>query len=660
MKGGITSGIVYPAAAIALAERYRFRSIGGTSAGAIAAALVAAAEYARESGGFERLRGISDQFSQEGFLPGLFEPSDETRPLMETLTRASELWREEKKRSAGQPPEATRARLQRLAATSATLLKQTHGSAYATGVRAGHGLVVRGGRWVAAIAAGIAFVSQLLLSAVSGGFARGPSILLPIVLWTVVCAVLAGGIFYAWADGYGKMFFGLGHALAGLFDLLIRKVPENAYGMTKGHRREETSGHPLALTDWLNAAINELAGRGPDAPPLTFGELASKRLAAQDVGITVNMVSTDLSHGQPYKLPFGTRRWIFKREEMETFFPASVVDHLYDRRHQPAHVDLPEGYFFLPDASDLPLVLAARMSLSFPILISAVPLYTIAVSALERERTEPKQILAEDLQTNWFSDGGISSNFPIHFFDRWFPNRPTFGINLTSWPEDAFVPHQDRLRKTHFSQAPGDAGVSERVGKAEAIAAEPQTGAIVLPTADRPYPPEWQKIDTLAGFLGGIWNTAQNYRDNTQSRLPSYRERIVQVRLRAGEGGLNLSMTAGRINALKERGALAGETLRDDFFFPHHQWVRLLVLLSLLEGQARHAHADRIDLAAIIEEQQTATELKFPYARDPLWCTEALTRLTVLQELIDRWQTEPFFEQGSPRPAPVLRVTPDL
>ena len=58
MKGGITSGVVYPPAVLALAERYRFRSIGGTSAGAIAAALPAAAEYDRNGGGFRRLAAI--------------------------------------------------------------------------------------------------------------------------------------------------------------------------------------------------------------------------------------------------------------------------------------------------------------------------------------------------------------------------------------------------------------------------------------------------------------------------------------------------------------------------------------------------------------------------------------------------------------------------
>ncbi len=56
MKGGITSGVVYPLAVVELARKYRFRCIGGTSAGAIAAVVTAAAEYGRDSGGFQQGR----------------------------------------------------------------------------------------------------------------------------------------------------------------------------------------------------------------------------------------------------------------------------------------------------------------------------------------------------------------------------------------------------------------------------------------------------------------------------------------------------------------------------------------------------------------------------------------------------------------------------
>ena len=48
MKGGLTSGIVYPSAIVELAKKYQFKSIAGSSAGAIAAAATAAAEFRRQ------------------------------------------------------------------------------------------------------------------------------------------------------------------------------------------------------------------------------------------------------------------------------------------------------------------------------------------------------------------------------------------------------------------------------------------------------------------------------------------------------------------------------------------------------------------------------------------------------------------------------------
>jgi Patatin-like phospholipase len=48
MKGGITSGVVYPAAVSELKDSFRFCSIGGASAGAIAAAVTAAAQFGRD------------------------------------------------------------------------------------------------------------------------------------------------------------------------------------------------------------------------------------------------------------------------------------------------------------------------------------------------------------------------------------------------------------------------------------------------------------------------------------------------------------------------------------------------------------------------------------------------------------------------------------
>jgi hypothetical protein len=49
MEGGTTSGVVYPLAVCELATNFRFRNVGGASAGAIAAALTASAELGRSS-----------------------------------------------------------------------------------------------------------------------------------------------------------------------------------------------------------------------------------------------------------------------------------------------------------------------------------------------------------------------------------------------------------------------------------------------------------------------------------------------------------------------------------------------------------------------------------------------------------------------------------
>jgi predicted acylesterase/phospholipase RssA len=86
-------------------------------------------------------------------------------------------------------------------------------------------------------------------------------------------------------------------------------------------------------------------------------------------------------------------------------------------------------------ADDFPVVVAMRMSLAIPFYFSAIPLYTIKPTAFEKvART---RLAEDDLQINLFSDGGITSNFPIHSFDRWLPTRPTFGITLAPMPAES-------------------------------------------------------------------------------------------------------------------------------------------------------------------------------------------------------------------------------
>ena len=83
MKGGITSGVVYPLAVVELATRYQFKNIGGASAGAIAAGFAAAAEYGRRMGGFLRSARLPQEVSRS--LLSLFQPTPRLRPVFGVL-----------------------------------------------------------------------------------------------------------------------------------------------------------------------------------------------------------------------------------------------------------------------------------------------------------------------------------------------------------------------------------------------------------------------------------------------------------------------------------------------------------------------------------------------------------------------------------------------
>jgi len=610
LKGGITSGIAYPPALLRLATRYRFRSIGGTSAGAIAAAGAAAAEYGREAGGFERLGALSAALGAGTALRDLFQPTPATRPLLDVALALAPA-------ADGPPRPPTVLRLP-------VVLLRHDARAFLPGALGGGAL-------------GVALA--LLAAALLGGTVRGTGLLVPLAL-----ALL------------GACLGGVGLALAHLWRIATRTLPEEtAYGLCPGHDPASRPGHPAALTDWLHTGLNDLAGLPPDGPPLTFADLATR-------GIALRMVASNLSHGRPYDLPLRQNTFLFNADEWRRFFPEAVVAHLVRHAYRSGRVSLRglPGYHFLPAGDLLPVVVATRLSLSFPLLLSALPLYTIATEAFRRADGRVVALAVGDLHRNWFSDGGIASNFPIHFFDAWLPTRPTFGIKLTAFPADAAAATGDM--RTRTDTTPGGAELPE-----EAIDARPApaSGAVVLPRANEALPPEWVPIDGLAGFAGAILATAQNYRDNTQAALPSYRDRVVQVRLRP---------PATRA-AIATKGRAAGETLLREFDFDHHRWVRCQVLLQQLEANlhAMRATFDREDYAALFAAPPAAARA-FPYPRTGPWRTEALRHIAALRALDEAlatedaawrlahpdWDGEDFFAHDTPRPVPVLRVVPDL
>jgi hypothetical protein len=121
---------------------------------------------------------------------------------------------------------------------------------------------------------------------------------------------------------------------------------------------------------------------------------------------------------------------------------------------------------------------------------------------------------------------------------------------------------------------------------------------------------EWRAIGSLPAFFWSIFGTAQNYRDTAQARLPGYNERVVRVRLKPDEGGLNLRMPRQTIAAIMHKGQLAGRALlpqapeaaarrrRGGFIFDDHRWVRLVTLLSEIDQQLRDMRSAYDDVQA--------------------------------------------------------------
>jgi hypothetical protein len=657
MKGGITSGVVYPPAVLKLQETFRFRSIGGTSAGAIAAAVTAAAELDREGDGFRRLDQLRAQLAQPGFLMKLFKPTAATAPAFGVL---GDLFL--------RPPAA--------AADTAAPRPKGWRAAIAFAWRAGQSLAAhfepatsRGRVWGAVI--GIVPAALILLGLGLAGALQDlparPGIAGALALLAVVglAAVgLAGGAVSA-AVAFIRVF--------------TDHLPRRGYfGLCLGY---DGGSDPSILTSWLSAQINRLAGRGPDDDPVTFADLAGKRGAGgEPLGISLRMVTTNLSHGQPYVFPLEDDVFLFREDEMSLFFPAPVVAYLKTaggRRGLP----LPPGYAFLPKGNKLPIIFATRLSLSFPILLGAVRLYTIKADAFRELHRCRKAGVAfafdaeQHLQENWLSDGGISSNFPIHFFDSWLPSRPTFGINLSDVPEGGKTA-DDMITTEHFSAPPAEAAAAAEPGRPALDADGDGDGDEADGVADvfLPHPreggrglPSWNPVTGLPGFLMSMFDTARNYRDTMQAMLPSYRERVVQVRLTPHEGGLNLAMAPETIRRIGAKGRRAGELLTD-MDFAQHQWVRLRVLMAYLEkGIARMCEnfpaLDRY--RALFDRQLSARNSsagrgqRWYKTENEAWCDKALLRVAAIIQLGGSWPQE-FFGADPPKPEAALRVTPPL
>ncbi|MES2102654.1 MAG: hypothetical protein V4634_01440 [Pseudomonadota bacterium] len=610
MKGGITSGVIYPKLITRLSRDYRFKSIGGTSAGAIAAAGCAAAEYARmhsanhDNSGFTELAKLPGQLAEPSGNPAasmlfhLFQPVPALKKHFDALTAILNV--NNKALAVARllfsivkmfwwlalPGFLIGVFLLSLALSASTPLGAL-ASAEAAAVLLAAWLMAAGVTLHLALArlaqkrpaASLVTVAILLVLAVSiyaiTQFALSPLQAVLIVLAAGLISVALAGI------------LALALSLWRFATQMLASIQGNFFGICNG-RSSEPGAQVSGLTDWLTAYFDGLAGLDKSAMPLTFGHLwgdipdaAQPDCELEDTPaagrlINFEVMTTAVSQSMCYAIPFreGIVALYYDPDEWKKLFPERVMQWLDKTSRSNASPDeqvrnaAGKTLKRLPHNRHLPVVVAVRMSLSFPILLSAVPLY--APDNSTKQRT---------IKRAWFSDGGISSNMPLHFFDAPLPAHPTFAINLKDeQPDYPILPGVPACQQDGRAYLP-----KTNVGGQNRFWADPSN-----PAEAPGY--------NLVSFLLNIVDTMQNWRDEIQFPYPGYRDRIVQISQRKDEGGLNLDMPKENIDALSDAGECAAELLYRRFHpasiaperggWQNHRQLRLRTYLAIVEELA--------------------------------------------------------------------------
>jgi predicted acylesterase/phospholipase RssA len=751
MQGGTTSGVVYPLAVCELATKFRFRNVGGASAGAIAAALTAAAELGRSEQarfpetatsravladaeirrGFVGLTDViswltqirpGDPSSQQYRLAQLFRPTPDSSSLFRVLIAVM------RQRTWALPLLILLAiswltRLVALAVILGTVLLAGWLGARLAGIdRAWYATLVAGAidaaSFVATLAALVLIGQGVVtfrtriravrevqsdpdwlkpLRYVTSAFAT------PVRQWLVqlIFGLLLAGIvieiavrrwtYYAVGVGAGL----IGSALLILVLLVgvlaqVRQFGERSYGLIAGtaSKRRRNLFDLLAaapkpvveqsLVPWLNDSLTALAGL-PTGEVLRFGHIwcgsrfrkpnvetqvstAELLRMAEPTGtdyrlVNLELMTTDLVRQRPYRFPLQrtelddpAQLWL----DLDAFgkgdariFPDTVLDALR-QGGDPREVTDRNGQrltvYPLPPPWDLPVVFAVRLSMALPALFQAVKMYRIvSLPPVEDDfgcrvhqdgRLLPPRPtrVAEEL---WFSDGGITSNFPVHFFDSPLPRWPTVSLNLGPYPDSE--PMQDIWLPRDYDDVPIRAT---------------------------------QLTPSGLSLVGAIFRTTRTWRDSMQSAMPGYRNRIAQVRNRRNEGGTNLFMPCEVIASMALRGILAGARLRTRFEdhrqWERFRWLRLRVAMGNLERlrgtikSRRGYYADMLTGAGWIrdaEKQLTdvPTDTDVPWYVPPLEFWPAAPKL--LEIFGDAYQPDGDnpLTIDVPRPEPALR-----
>ncbi|MFC0526209.1 hypothetical protein [Phytohabitans kaempferiae] len=760
MRGGTTSGVVYPLAVCEVASRFRVRNVGGASAGAIAAAVTAAAEVGRSSRlPAEAYAPLSEEERRDGHVrPGFVGLSDTIAWLAEVSPEELGGERDAYRLAQLFRPGPRDRRL--FALVTAFMRRQVWAGALA--------LLLAFGKWsklmVAALAAmglwlavwvgarlpswpavdrpggdhgwgryGWAALDLYLFFASVGAVlvlvptlaSRSPKPspprwltlltsvssrhqtekrLLSYSLWrplsaAVVLAVTAVLTWLRWWDWVAGALAGaalslaMGAVVATSAWRYVVGVGRRHFGLLAG-AAPQTSRRPSeflagaarptvsrAVIPWLSDCLSEVAAlekgevlrfghlwQGRSFKPLALATPEIVQLARHPERRLVNLelITTDLSRQRPYRFPLtavepgdpeaGTL--YFRMEDLadgdDAVFPPEVIAAMRD----PAPVTVPQTdpnaeavtLHRLPDPWNLPVIFAVRLSLALPALFKGIRLYRL-VPATEigdefgrgiLDHARNRLMWPEDgrrrAQALWFSDGGITSNFPVHLFDSPLPRWPTFGLNLGQHPYQ--FPHQDVWLPQDWEQA-------------------------VVPATD---------LGTAGTtFVGSIVDTARSWRDSMQTAMPGYRGRVAWVRQRADEGGTNLYMPREIIASMALRGALAGARLTRRFGhtkqWDRHRWLRLrstLDNLDELRGAVRESAPYYADILAGRDDFLRRAGADYPY--DPPGDAEAgwfepgdATFWPAADELLRNLAEGgpgDVLTRGTPSPRPDLRQVP--
>ena len=250
MKGGITSGVIYPRLVAELAKTHQLKSVGGTSAGAIAAAGAAAAQYGRSMG-----VKIKDDTEPANALFGPFEKLDKLPGELGKHVRPGQ----SRLLSFFTPQDATRTPFELL-----LLMIDKNRSKFAR---------ARGACWILFKQHWFVFLLVPLLVHLAGYF--------------LLRVIIENGHGHIAAIALAALgFVTLGIVTSGIFAIrkLLLNLTQQNFGIASGMPPESaTSNDPPTLTPWLTTYFNSLSGK-PDKQPLTFGDLWGPQDCSNKIG----------------------------------------------------------------------------------------------------------------------------------------------------------------------------------------------------------------------------------------------------------------------------------------------------------------------------------------------------------------------------------------